>query len=128
MSLTPLVDCKKESDWLPKALETMRMVGYVGVSGVLDAATLDRVRKAMYKAQESIAADVGSRSIRRIVWFLSSTSQIAPSDATVMPTGAPCGRTPFTLCHSDMSSSYAAAATSPLSVWNVRVGSGPQLT
>ena len=31
--------------------------------------------------------------------------------STVMPTGAPCGRTPFTLCHSVISSLKAAAGT-----------------
>jgi hypothetical protein len=49
--------------------------------------------------------------MRMTVAFLSSTTQIAPSEATVMPTGAPCGLTPFTLCHSEISSVKAAAGT-----------------
>ena len=55
-------------------------------------------------AAGSTARSTGSASMRMMVWFLSSTSQIAPSDATVMPTGAPCGRTPLTLCQPPISS------------------------
>ena len=46
----------------------------------------------------------GATSIRKIDWFLSSTTQMAPSAAAVIPTGAPCGRTPFTLYQPDISS------------------------
>ena len=46
---------------------------------------------------------LGSASIRMIVWFLSSTSQIAPSAATVADRRA-LGRTPFTLCQPEISS------------------------
>src|SRR4029077_8172422 len=63
--MTQAIDCKKDEDWLGKALETMRMQGFVAVSGVLDAEMLGRVRKAMYSAQKAILADVGADRLQR---------------------------------------------------------------
>jgi ectoine hydroxylase-related dioxygenase (phytanoyl-CoA dioxygenase family) len=78
------------------------MVGYVAVSGVLDKATLDRIRKAMYKAQESIATDVGAERLQRsgeigvlrlvanydqvFLDLLATPEILAVVDATVSPT------------------------------------------
>jgi ectoine hydroxylase-related dioxygenase (phytanoyl-CoA dioxygenase family) len=100
--MTPVVDCKQDPDWLPRALETMRMEGFVAVSGVLDAAMLDRVRKAMYRAQKSIAADVGEDRLQRagelgvlrlvarydqvFLDLLATPEILAMVDATVSPT------------------------------------------
>lgn len=61
----PLVDAKNDPDWLARALEFVRLLGYAAVSGVLDAATLERVRKAMYRAQAGIKADVGEDRLHR---------------------------------------------------------------
>ena len=63
--MTPAIDCKKDSDWLAKALETMRALGFVAVSGVLDEATLKRLRQAMYGAQKAITAEVGQERLQR---------------------------------------------------------------
>jgi ectoine hydroxylase-related dioxygenase (phytanoyl-CoA dioxygenase family) len=63
--MTQTIDCKSDPDWLSKALETMRMLGYVAVSGVLDAGSLARIREAMYKAQKAIVAEVGSDRLQR---------------------------------------------------------------
>ena len=63
--MTPAIDCKKDSDWLAKALETMRALGFVAVSGVLDAPTLTRLRQAMYDAQKAITAEIGQERLQR---------------------------------------------------------------
>jgi ectoine hydroxylase-related dioxygenase (phytanoyl-CoA dioxygenase family) len=100
--MTQAIDCKKDSDWLGKALETMRMQGFVAVSGVLDAEMLGRVRKAMYSAQKGILADVradrlqraGELGVLRLVArydpifleLLSTPEILAVVDATVSPT------------------------------------------
>jgi ectoine hydroxylase-related dioxygenase (phytanoyl-CoA dioxygenase family) len=63
--LTPLIDCRKDADWLPRALETMRMLGYVAISGALDATRLEHIRKAMYSAQKKIVAEVGADRLQR---------------------------------------------------------------
>src|SRR5438309_871793 len=73
------------------------------------------------------AEAVGSTSMRMMLWFLSSTTQIAPSAATVIPTGAPCGRTPGAAYHCETSSVNGADGTSPsFSVRKAAVGA--QLT
>src|SRR5207245_1530472 len=48
-----------------RALETMRMFGFVAVSGVLDRAALDRIRAAMYRAQKAIGSEVGQDRLQR---------------------------------------------------------------
>jgi ectoine hydroxylase-related dioxygenase (phytanoyl-CoA dioxygenase family) len=63
--MTQAIDCKNDPDWLGKALETMRMLGYVAVSGVLDTTTLERIREAMYRAQKAIVAEVGNDRLQR---------------------------------------------------------------
>ncbi len=60
-----LVDCRKDADWLPRALECMRMLGFVAVSGVLDPAALGRIRDAMYRAQTQITGEVGDERLKR---------------------------------------------------------------
>jgi ectoine hydroxylase-related dioxygenase (phytanoyl-CoA dioxygenase family) len=100
--MTPPIDCRKEPDWLPRALETLRMVGYVAVSGVFDAPMLDRIRKAMYLAQKSIVAEVGEVRLQRagelgvlrlialydqvFLDLLATPEILAIVDATVSPT------------------------------------------
>jgi ectoine hydroxylase-related dioxygenase (phytanoyl-CoA dioxygenase family) len=100
--MTPLIDSKKDSDWLSKALETMHALGYVAVSGVIDPATLMRIREAMYRAQKAITDEVGQDRLQRagelgvlrllckydqVFLDLLATPQIlAIVDATVSPT------------------------------------------
>jgi ectoine hydroxylase-related dioxygenase (phytanoyl-CoA dioxygenase family) len=63
--MTPAIDCKTDSDWLAKSLETMRALGFVAVSGVLDESRLTRIREAMYRAQNAITAEVGQERLQR---------------------------------------------------------------
>jgi ectoine hydroxylase-related dioxygenase (phytanoyl-CoA dioxygenase family) len=100
--MTEAIDCKKDPDWLSKALETMRMLGFVAVSGVLDAEMLNRVRSAMYGAQKAIVADVGADRLQRagelgvlrlvakydpiFLELLATPEILAVVDATVSPT------------------------------------------
>jgi ectoine hydroxylase-related dioxygenase (phytanoyl-CoA dioxygenase family) len=63
--MTPAIDCKKDSGWLAKSLETMRALGFVAVSGVLDAPRLTRIREAMYRAQKAITAEIGQDRLQR---------------------------------------------------------------
>jgi len=100
--MTPPIDCRKDPDWLARALETLRMVGYVAVSGVFDAPMLDRIRKAMYQAQKSIVAEVGEERLQRagelgvlrlialydqvFLDLLATPEMLAIVDATVSPT------------------------------------------
>jgi ectoine hydroxylase-related dioxygenase (phytanoyl-CoA dioxygenase family) len=100
--MTQAIDCKKDHDWLAKALETMRMVGFVAVSGVLDAGMLGRIREAMYRAQKAIVADVGADRLQRagelgvlrlvgkydpiFLELLATPEILAIVDATVSPT------------------------------------------
>jgi ectoine hydroxylase-related dioxygenase (phytanoyl-CoA dioxygenase family) len=63
--MNQLVDCKNDPDWLPRALEFIRLQGYAAVSGVLDAAMVERIRQAMYRAQAQIKSDVGEDRLQR---------------------------------------------------------------
>jgi ectoine hydroxylase-related dioxygenase (phytanoyl-CoA dioxygenase family) len=96
------IDCKKDPGWLVKALETMQMLGFVAVSGVLDTAMLGRIREAMYRAQKAIVADVGTERLQRagelgvlrlvakydpiFLELLATPEILAVVDATVSPT------------------------------------------
>lgn len=62
--MNPLVDCS-DPDWLARALEFVRLLGYAAVGGVLDAETVERIRKAMYRAQAQIKADIGEDRLQR---------------------------------------------------------------
>jgi len=100
--MTQAIDCKKDAGWLAKALETMRMLGFATVSGVLDAAMLGRIREAMYRAQKAIVADVGADRLQRagelgvlrlvakydpiFLELLATPEILAVIDATVSPT------------------------------------------
>lgn len=63
--MKPLVDCHRDADWLPRALEFLRLLGYAVVTGVLDDAALEKIRKAMYRAQKQIVAEVGEERLQR---------------------------------------------------------------
>lgn len=100
--MTPAIDCKKDSGWLAKSLETMRALGFVAVSGVLDAPRLTRIREAMYRAQKAITAEIGQDRLQRagelgVLRLLCKYDQVfldllavpeilAVVDATVSPT------------------------------------------
>ena len=63
--MNQLIDSKHDPDWLPRALEFVQLQGYAAVGGVLDAGMLERIRKAMYKAQDEIKAEVGQDRLQR---------------------------------------------------------------
>jgi ectoine hydroxylase-related dioxygenase (phytanoyl-CoA dioxygenase family) len=60
-----LIDCKTDSGWLARALETVRLEGFAAVSSVIDDHMLDRIRVAMYAAQKAIATEVGPERLQR---------------------------------------------------------------
>jgi len=100
--MTPVIDCKKDSDWLARALETINALGFAAVSGVLDASTLTRIREALYRAQKTINAEVGHERLQRagelgvlrllckydqaFLDLLATPEILAVIDATVSPT------------------------------------------
>ena len=100
--MTPVIDCKNDSDWLARALETISALGFVAVSGVLDPPTLTRIREALYKAQKTINAEVGQERLQRagelgvlrllckydqaFLDLLATPEIVAVIDATVSPT------------------------------------------
>jgi ectoine hydroxylase-related dioxygenase (phytanoyl-CoA dioxygenase family) len=97
-----LIDSKSDPDWLARTLETMRMLGYATVGGVLDAKQLDHIRESMYRAQKAITAEVGQDRLQRagelgvlrllckydqaFLDILSTPEILAIVDATVSPT------------------------------------------
>ena len=101
--MTALIDCRKDADWLARALENMRVEGFAAVGPVLDDRMLERVRKAMYGAQTAIIADIGPDRLQRagelgVLRLVSKYDQVfldllalpeilAVVDATVLPTG-----------------------------------------
>lgn len=56
---------KKEPGWLNQALEGVRHVGYAVIENVLDAALIEQTRRAMYRVQAKIVADVGRERLSR---------------------------------------------------------------
>src|SRR5712692_821186 len=80
----------------------MRTQGFAAVSSVIDARTLDRIRKAMHAAQEAIVAEVGAERLQRagelgvlrllckydqaFLDLLATPEILAVVDATVSPT------------------------------------------
>jgi ectoine hydroxylase-related dioxygenase (phytanoyl-CoA dioxygenase family) len=100
--VTPDIDCKNDSDWLARALETISALGFVAVSGVLDPPALTRIREALYKAQKTINAEVGQERLQRagelgvlrllckydqaFLDLLATPEILAVVDATVSPT------------------------------------------
>jgi ectoine hydroxylase-related dioxygenase (phytanoyl-CoA dioxygenase family) len=59
------VDSKRQDDWLELVVEGIRVAGCAIVENVLDRDFLERTRSAMYQAQESIQAEVGSEKLER---------------------------------------------------------------
>jgi len=100
--MTPVLDCRAEPDWLNKALEMVRTLGFVAVSNVIEPSLLDRVRPAMYRAQKAIVAEVGEDRLQRagelgvlrllckydqvFLDLLATPEILAVVDATVSPT------------------------------------------
>jgi ectoine hydroxylase-related dioxygenase (phytanoyl-CoA dioxygenase family) len=56
---------RNDPNWLVLATEGLRQLGYAVVTDVLEATTIDRVRAAMYEAQQRIHADVGLERLER---------------------------------------------------------------
>lgn len=63
--MTQLIDCKRDEGWLARVLESIRMEGFVAVSSVFEDDQLERIRKAMYEAQKSIARNIGPDRLER---------------------------------------------------------------
>ncbi|HKW59017.1 MAG TPA: phytanoyl-CoA dioxygenase family protein [Candidatus Dormibacteraeota bacterium] len=96
------IDCRSDSEWLARALETIRLVGFATISGVFDARQLAHIRESMYRAQKAIVADVGQDRLQRagelgvlrllckydqaFLDLLSTPEILAIVDATVSPT------------------------------------------
>jgi ectoine hydroxylase-related dioxygenase (phytanoyl-CoA dioxygenase family) len=55
----------RETGWIERASEELRLVGYTVVDGVLDASFLEATRAAMYRAQRDIAQEVGLDRLSR---------------------------------------------------------------
>jgi ectoine hydroxylase-related dioxygenase (phytanoyl-CoA dioxygenase family) len=54
-----------ESGWLNKVLVSLECVGFAIVEQVLDLGFLEETRKAMYRVQEKIQAEIGLERLRR---------------------------------------------------------------
>jgi ectoine hydroxylase-related dioxygenase (phytanoyl-CoA dioxygenase family) len=63
--VSPAVNCKTDADWLEQALAYLDEVGFVIVEDVLDPAFIERVRPAMYRAEENIYAEIGRERVER---------------------------------------------------------------
>jgi ectoine hydroxylase-related dioxygenase (phytanoyl-CoA dioxygenase family) len=59
------VHCKRDPDWLPKALEALQQLGYALVEGVLDPVEVEDTRARMYDVQRAIREDVGPERLER---------------------------------------------------------------
>jgi ectoine hydroxylase-related dioxygenase (phytanoyl-CoA dioxygenase family) len=59
------VHCKHDPDWLRKALESLRQLGYALVEGVLDVDQVERTRTRMYEVQQAIRDDIGAERLER---------------------------------------------------------------
>lgn len=57
------VNSQRDADWLPKALEALRHLGYVLVEDVLSPAQIAETRERMYTAQGAIREDIGAERL-----------------------------------------------------------------
>jgi ectoine hydroxylase-related dioxygenase (phytanoyl-CoA dioxygenase family) len=60
-----IVDGRRDKDWLPLTLEALRYTGCAGVTGVLDAAFIEKTRSRMYQVQAAIRREVGDDRLDR---------------------------------------------------------------
>jgi hypothetical protein len=51
-------------NWLERTLEGVRHTGFAVVMNVLDSASLDKTRTAMYHVQEKVLNDVGEERLK----------------------------------------------------------------
>jgi ectoine hydroxylase-related dioxygenase (phytanoyl-CoA dioxygenase family) len=58
-------DAKQDDAWLERTLESITQSGVAVVTNVLDEATLDETREALYRTRERIVADVGQDRLDR---------------------------------------------------------------
>ncbi len=56
---------RRDPEWLAFALEALTVEGYAVVEGVLDEASLDQTRDALYRVQDRIHGDVGLDRLER---------------------------------------------------------------
>jgi ectoine hydroxylase-related dioxygenase (phytanoyl-CoA dioxygenase family) len=59
------LNCRTDADWLPKALEATKYVGYAIVEGVVEPDLLERTREALYAVQQRIRDDIGEDRLER---------------------------------------------------------------
>ncbi len=59
------VDCRRDADWLPLALEAVRYVGCVVVENALDPALIAELRARMYAVQARNVEEVGQERLDR---------------------------------------------------------------
>jgi ectoine hydroxylase-related dioxygenase (phytanoyl-CoA dioxygenase family) len=97
-----VVNCRQDSEWLVKALEGLKHLGYAIVEDVVDRDLLDETRARMYAAQQAIRDDIGQDRLERagelgvlrvmvaydehFLRFLELPEILALVDATVSPT------------------------------------------
>jgi ectoine hydroxylase-related dioxygenase (phytanoyl-CoA dioxygenase family) len=60
-----VVNCRQDPDWLVKALQGLRHLGFAVVEDVVDAALRDETRERMYAVQRAIREDVGEDRLQR---------------------------------------------------------------
>jgi ectoine hydroxylase-related dioxygenase (phytanoyl-CoA dioxygenase family) len=60
-----IVDCRQDAAWLSLAVEALRYDGCCIVVGVIDEPLLRRLRAAMYRVRDGIAAELGSERLAR---------------------------------------------------------------
>jgi ectoine hydroxylase-related dioxygenase (phytanoyl-CoA dioxygenase family) len=56
---TPSVSCKTDAGWLEEALSALDEIGFVAIRDVVDQRFLERVRPAMYRAEEHVIESIG---------------------------------------------------------------------
>lgn len=59
------VNSQRDPDWLPKALESLRQLGYVLVEDVLSPEEVAETRGRMYGVQQAIRDDIGAERLER---------------------------------------------------------------
>jgi ectoine hydroxylase-related dioxygenase (phytanoyl-CoA dioxygenase family) len=59
------VNCKRDPGWLARCAQAIAYEGYCIVESVLPAAEIERMRAAMYRAQQGILAEVGAQRLER---------------------------------------------------------------
>jgi ectoine hydroxylase-related dioxygenase (phytanoyl-CoA dioxygenase family) len=59
------LDCRRDPDWLPIAVTSLRLAGCCVVESVLAPSLLQQLRSAMYEVREKIRTEVGAERLAR---------------------------------------------------------------